>query len=101
MDLRPVVTAAASLLLVLAACLLLTAGMGALGDGRDAVLFCVCAAAAVFLGVGLRLVARSDGHRPFSARELPIFATGTVVLLILFSSSPSRSCSQGSARAPP
>ena len=88
MDLRPVVTAAASLLLVLAACLLLTAGMGALGDGRDAVLFCVCAAAAVFLGVGLRLVARSDGHRPFSARELPIFATGTVVLLILFSAAP-------------
>lgn len=97
MDLRPVVTAAASLLLVLGLCLVLTAGVDALGDGRDTVLFCVCAAAAAFLGVGLRLVAGSNGGRSFGARELPLFATGTAVLLILFAAAP---FALGSAKMP-
>ncbi|MFI5014778.1 MAG: TrkH family potassium uptake protein [Hyphomicrobiales bacterium] len=97
MDLRPPVTAASSLLLLLALCLLLTAGVDALGEGPDAVLFCVCAAAAIFLGVGLRLVARSDGGRSFGARELPLFATGTAILLTLFAAAP---LALGSAKMP-
>jgi trk system potassium uptake protein TrkH len=89
MDPRPPVTAAASLLLVLALCFVLTAAVAALGDGQDVVLFCACAAAASFLGVGLRLVARSDrGPSSLSARNLPLFATGTTILLVLFASAP-------------
>jgi trk system potassium uptake protein TrkH len=97
MDLRPAVTASAGLLLVFALCLLLTAGVAALGDGRDAVLFCVCAAAAAFLGVGLRLVAGADREGSFGARELPLFATGTAILLTLFAAAP---FAFGSAKLP-
>ncbi|MBV8427701.1 MAG: hypothetical protein JOZ88_10710, partial [Hyphomicrobiales bacterium] len=46
MDPRPSVTAAASLLLILALSFVLTAAVAALGDGRDAVLFLACAGAA-------------------------------------------------------
>jgi trk system potassium uptake protein TrkH len=89
MDLRPPVTAAASLLLVLAFSFVVTAGVAALGDGRDAVLLCACAAAAAVLGVGLRLVARSEREgASLSARELPLFATGTTVLLVVFAAAP-------------
>ncbi|MBV9138501.1 MAG: hypothetical protein JO357_15715, partial [Hyphomicrobiales bacterium] len=89
MDPRPSVTAAASLLLILALSFVLTAAVAVLGDGRDAVLFLVCAAAAAFLGIGLRLVARSDREAaPLSARELPLFATGSAVLLVLFAALP-------------
>jgi trk system potassium uptake protein len=88
MDLRPVLPPAAGLLLVLGICLLLTAGVDALGDGRDTVMLLVCAAAAGFLGVGLLLVARAQHVRPLGARELPLFATGTAGLLILFAAVP-------------
>src|SRR6516225_9483675 len=97
MDLRPVVASAASLLIILAVCFALTAGVAALGDGRDTASFLVCAAAAAFLGLGLRLVASSPGGAAFGARELPIFATGSAALLILFAATP---FALGSARMP-
>jgi trk/ktr system potassium uptake protein len=89
MDPRPSVTAAASLLLILAFSFVLTAAVAALGDGRDAVLFLACAAAAAFLGIGLRLVARSNREdASLSARELPLFATGSALLLVVFAAIP-------------
>ncbi len=68
MDLRPPVTAAASLLLVLAFSFVVTAGVAALGDGRDAVLLFACAAAAAFLGVGFGSWRAPSGKAPPSAR---------------------------------
>src|SRR5271169_2812227 len=97
MDLRPLLPPAAGLLLLLGLCLLLTGGVDALAEGRDAVLFLVCAAAAGFLGIGLRLVARAERVRRLDARELPLFATGTAGLLILFAAAP---FAFGSARLP-
>ncbi len=97
MDLRPVVTSAASLLILFAVSFALTAAVAALGDGRDAGLFLVCTAASGFLGVGLRLVASSPAGSGFSARELPIFATGTAVLLTSFAAVP---FAFGSAKMP-
>ena len=88
MDLRPLLPPAAALLLLLGICFLLTAGVDAMGDGRDTILFLVCAAAAGFLGVGFRLVARAQPVRPLGARELPLFAAGTAALMILFAAAP-------------
>ena len=89
MDPRPSVTAAASLLLILAFSFVLTGAVAALGDGRDAVLFVACAGAAAFLGIGLRLVARSDREKAsLSSRELPLFATGSALLLVIFAAVP-------------